>query len=276
MERGTGSHLQKSDMTKKPFEEPALTVSELSNALYESNQKLFKTLHERDEIFANISHDLRAPITAIHNCIEYLSSLEHIGESDIREVLPMLESRSAMLEHMIDDIFLLTKIDFSDDFFHFEKVPADAFLEDLFYMYKADEQYSSRELSLECGPGCDILINVDVFYMKRAIDNIFKNALKYTESGNYIKITVKRDGNRMEIIISNNGKSISKENLPHIFDRTFTDSDSRTPSASSGMGLGLSICLGIIQKHGGNIYAVSDETSGDGCEFHILLPMAEG
>ena len=258
-------------MNKKNFEEPAVTVAELSRALYESNQKLYQTIKERDEIFANISHDLRAPITAIHNCIEYLQSLDHINESDIREVLPMLSSRSAMLERMIDDVFLLTKVDHSDDFLNFESVPADAFFEDIFYLYKADEQYSSRKLSLEIAENCDISISIDIYYMKRAIDNIFKNALKFTKEGDFIKLSLERLADQLEITISNNGAAISEDLLSRIFERTFTDSDSRTPSSNQGLGLGLSICRGIIKKHGGNIYASSDGI--EGCEFHILLPL---
>ncbi len=265
-----------SDKLKKNFEEPAISVSELSHTLYDTNVRLYETIRERNEMFANISHDLRAPITAIHNCIEYLNSLEHIEESDIREVLPMLESRSAMLERMIEDVFLLTRIDFADNFMHFEEVPADAFFEDIFYMYEADEQYSSRELSLDIAPGSDVLINIDVFYMKRAIDNIFKNALKYTDAGNFIKLAVSFKDDQLEIVISNDGQTISEKDLPHIFDRTFMASDSRTPSANNGMGLGLSICRGIVERHGGSIYALSADAVEKGCEFHILLPTGTG
>ena len=262
------------DKLRKNFEEPSISVSELSKTLYDTNLKLYETIKERNEMFANISHDLRAPITAIHNCIEYLSSLDHIDESDIKEVLPMLSSRSAMLERMIEDVFLLTKIDFARNIFNFERVPADAFFEDIFYTYKADEQYSSRDLSLSIAPDCSVSINVDLMYMKRAIDNIFKNALKFTEAGNYIKMSVQRSAEQtLEIIISNDGQKISEKNLPHIFDRTFTASDSRTPSSDNGMGLGLSICRGIVERHGGSIYAVSGDAVEKGCEFHILLPV---
>ncbi len=262
------------DKLRKNFEEPSISVSELSKTLYDTNLRLYEAIQERNEMFANISHDLRAPITAIHNCIEYLASLDHIDESDIKEVLPMLESRSAMLERMIEDVFLLTKIDFARNIFNFEEVPADAFFEDIFYIYKADEQYSSRDLSLSIAPDCSVSINVDLMYMKRAIDNIFKNALKFTEAGNYIKMSVQRSAEQtLEIIISNDGQKISEKNLPHIFDRTFTASDSRTPSSDNGMGLGLSICRGIIERHGGSIYAVSGNEVERGCEFHILLPV---
>lgn len=261
-----------SEKNKKDFKEPSIDVSELSQTLYDTNIKLSESIKERNEMFANISHDLRAPITAIHNCIEYLQSLDKISEADIREVLPMLESRSAMLERMIEDIFLLTKLDFSGDIFHFESVPANAFFEDIYYIYRADEQYSSRKLSLDVTSEPDTFINIDVHYMKRAIDNIFKNALKYTKKDDFIKLALADSGDKLEIIISNNGDSISSDILPHIFDRTFTASESRTPAENNGLGLGLSICKTIIEKHDGEIYAVSDAQSGKGCEFHILLP----
>ena len=257
---------------KKTFETPDLSVKELSHALYEANQALSEIIRQRNEFFANISHDLRSPITAIHNCIEYLQSLDKIGEDDIREVLPLLSSRAEMLEKMINDIFLLTKLDCSEDMMHFEKVPADAFLEDFFYMYEADEQYSERRLSLNISEACDIEIGMDVSYMKRALDNIFKNALTHTKEGDSISLSADYDGTDLEIIISNSGETISAKDLPHIFERSYMSSDSRTPDKNHGAGLGLSICRMIVEKHGGKVFALSDETSGKGCEFHIVIP----
>ena len=107
---------------KKSFEAPNLTVKNLSRALYDANQKQSEIIRERDEIYANISHDLRSPITAIHNAIEYLQSLDHISEEDIKATLPLLAARTEMLEYMIEEIFLLTKLDSSSDMFHFEVV----------------------------------------------------------------------------------------------------------------------------------------------------------
>lgn len=273
MERGTGSCRQIIKMeNKKTFETPDLSIKELSHALYEANQALSETIRQRNEFFANISHDLRSPITAIHNCIEYLQSLDRITEDDIKDVLPLLSSRSAMLEHMINDIFLLTKLDCSEDMLHFGKVPVDAFLEDFFFMYEVDEQYSDRELLLDISDNCDTVISMDAPYMKRALDNIMKNALAHTSKGDTISLSAHSIGSYIEIIIANTGEKISQKDLPHIFERSYMSSDSRTPDKNHGAGLGLSICKSIIEKHGGSISAHSIESSDRGCEFHIQLP----
>ncbi|MCR5777336.1 MAG: HAMP domain-containing histidine kinase [Lachnospiraceae bacterium] len=257
---------------KKSFEAPNLTVENLSRALYDANQKQSEIIRERDEIYANISHDLRSPITAIHNAIEYLQSLDHITEADIKATLPLLAARTEMLEYMIEEIFLLTKLDSSSDMFHFEAVPAAAFLEDFFYMCEADDRFANRDMQLNIADNCDVDINIDVIYMKRVLDNILKNALAHTSSGDSIILSAKRTGDMLKISIENNGEPILAKDLPNIFKRTYMASNSRTPGSTSGAGLGLSICKSIIEKHGGQISAYSDGIKGS-C-FYVELPVS--
>ena len=256
---------------KKSFEAPNLTVKNLSRALYDANQKQSEIIRERDEIYANISHDLRSPITAIHNAIEYLQSLDHISEEDIKATLPLLAARTEMLEYMIEEIFLLTKLDSSSDMFYFETVPAAAFLEDFFYMCEADDRFANRDMQLNIAESCDVDISIDVIYMKRVLDNILKNALAHTSSGDSIILSANRTDDMLKISIENNGEPILAKDLPYIFKRTYMASNSRTPNGTSGAGLGLSICQSIIEKHGGRISAYSDGIKGS-C-FYIELPL---
>lgn len=265
---------------KSKFTEPELSVEDLSRSLYEVNKKLDKTIRERDEIFANISHDLRSPITAIHNSIEYLQSLDHIADEDLAQTLPLLYDRTIVLEKMINEIFLLTKLDSSDTLLHFYTVPVADYLEDYYYSLDADSQYDTRDLHLDLSAiSGQLCFSVDPDYLKRVFDNLFANALRYTSAGDQITLSAVYVPNGLHlsspsvvITVADSGVGISPEDLPRIFERTYTVSHSRTPSDKSGAGLGLAICQSILQKHNGTIWCTSDGNH-HGCQFLMELPV---
>ena len=257
---------------KKAFESPEMSVEELSHALYEANLKLTRSIEERNEIFANISHDLRSPITAIRSSIEYLQSLKEPSDDDYTAAIELISARSAVLENMINDIFLLTKID-SDAFsMKYSAVPAIPFLEDIFFEYDADPKYSGRNLILDADESITVKISVDIEYFRRVLDNLMGNALKFTSAGDSITLSARlsENGRHLLITVSDSGIGIAPENIGRIFDRTFTATDARTPGSDQGAGLGLSICRSIVEKHGGSISCTSDGI-GKGSSFTIKL-----
>ncbi len=283
---------------RKNYERPELSVEELSRALYEANKKLAdmnKRLEESNlaldaanrrlednirlkmEIYQNISHDLRSPITAIHNSIEYLESLPVITEDDVRSVLPLMSSRTSALERMINEIFLITRLDTSDSLMQLQEIPCRDFLEDFFFMTEADSRFDDRSLILDVPDDLDITIKIDPDYMKRALDNLFNNALRHTDKDNEIRLSAKKGGTNddptIEISVSNNGAPLSDKDATHVFDRSWTGSSSRTPDAKSGIGLGLSIVKSIIEQHHGTVTAFSDTENGVSAAFKITLPV---
>lgn len=282
---------------RKNYEQPELSVEELSRALYEANKKLAdmnKKLEESNqaldaanqrleenirlkmEIYQNISHDLRSPITAIHNSIEYLESLPVISDEDIRSVLPLMSSRTSALERMINEIFLITRLDTSDSLMQLQEIPCRDFLEDFFFMTDADPRFRDRRLILDVPDDLDLIINIDPDYMKRALDNLFNNALRHTEKDNKICLSAKKgrsnDNLSVEITVSNDGTPLNPEDAAHVFERSWTGSSSRTPDAKSGIGLGLSIVKSIIEQHHGTVTAFSDTENGISAAFKITLP----
>lgn len=265
---------------KKAFQQPDLTIEDLSKALYESNITLQKTMQERDEIYANISHDLRSPITAIHNAIEYLMSLDRISEQDIRTVLPLLQERTLVLEKMINEIFLLTKLDSSTSLLHMKNIPLTGFLEDFFFSCNADSKYQNRKLILDLPENFNITVCIDTAYMTRVLDNLFSNALKYTHDGDSITLSAHIDSPvdsspAAIITVSDTGIGIASNETDKIFSRTYMSSSARTPSDASGAGLGLAICKSIIEKHNGIIWCQSDSNQHCGSTFFIRLPLID-
>lgn len=261
-------------MKKKSFEKPELSVEDLSHALYESNQKLTNTIQERNEIFANISHDLRSPITAIRSSIEYLQSLENPSKEELDSSLSLIAERSLVLEKMINDIFILTKMDFSSYALTLEEVPIIPFLEDIFFYYDQENKFADRNLILSVDDSFSASVLIDIDNFKRVIDNLFNNALKYSSKGDSITLSAKPDDDLSHVLISvaDTGIGISPENQALVFNRSYRVSDARTPNAKQGAGLGLAICKSIIEKHNGKIWCYS-EGLGKGSIFTIKLPL---
>ena len=140
---------------KQQFIEPQLSVSELSHALYEANKKLAKvnndliaTQHERDIIFANISHDLRSPITAIRNTIELLRTSDDLSREEFNRLLDLMDARSNYLEHLINDVFLLSSLEVNQKI-NMSPENIGLFLEEFFFTAEADNKYKDRNLQLE-------------------------------------------------------------------------------------------------------------------------------
>lgn len=269
----------KNEWNKTPFVTPELTVEELSIALYRANQKLdqankelIQSQREKSDLFANISHDLRSPVTAIQSAVEYLLSIEQLDKEEIVPILQMIHRRIDFLEQLINDIFLLSSIDSSKDVMHYETINIGMFLEDFFYCTEADAKYNKRKLILDVPTTFPHLVLIDGKMIYRVLDNLFTNALKYSEDGATICLhTEKKDANTVLISVSDTGIGIAENELEKVFDRTYMSCQARTPSNVTGCGLGLSIAKSVVECHGGKIWCES--SFGKGSTFSFTLPI---
>lgn len=266
---------------KTTFEVPNLSVDDLSKALYETslrlqqaNDQLKKQEKERLEFYANISHDLRAPLTAISNALEYLECADNPSSEDLQSTISLLRNRTDYMKRLVNDIFLLSSLESSDAKFHPEEVDFCFFLEDYFYFCEADSKYSDCKLSLSIDNDLakdSPIINLDPHLMQRVLDNLLSNAVKYCDKVPEIEITsgYTDDKKKIYLKIKDNGIGIPKEFLSRIFDRSYQVEASRTPHASASSGFGLAIVKTIVERHSGSISCESK--IGKGSEFLIVI-----
>ncbi|MFD0693038.1 sensor histidine kinase [Paenibacillus sp. GCM10027628] len=143
----------------------------------------------------------------------------------------------------------------------------------LFAKYELDAANAgiSYTLDMQLIEGEDMLLTVDSDRIEQVYANILYNAIKFTPKGGYIGVRVEIAGEPSELIISvmDSGVGISEEDLPHIFERFYKASKSR--STTGGSGLGLAIAKEIVQYHGGQIWAES--RLGNGCSISFSLPV---
>ena len=274
-------------MERKKFSEPQLnTIEGLTAKLLEVNHKLQESEAARSRMLENISHDLRAPLTAIRSAVDYLTDIKDDSELDgneIRQIANLLDMRTRTLEVLVSDLYYLTSLDNVNNALKLEQVPLGAFLEEYFLSATIDEKYDERKLDMQIPEGFEYEVMMDVSRLTRVLDNLFTNALKYSNSGDEITLkayvperaelqTVIEEYDGAEYAafsVIDTGIGIDAEKVGKVFERTFMVSDARTPSQTTGSGLGLAIAKGIVEKHGGRITCQSE--IGKGSCFTVYL-----
>uniref|UniRef100_UPI004056365B sensor histidine kinase n=1 Tax=Acetatifactor sp. TaxID=1872090 RepID=UPI004056365B len=269
-------------MKKNIFEQPTIeseSIESLSAKLLtttaqltETNRELQKIQKERSEMLANISHDLRAPITAIRSSVDYLLSGKELTAEDYTSSLKLIDRRTKTLEDLIQDMYYLFCVEDTSKKLTLATVDAAFFLEEYFYDAIVDTRYDEHNMNLEIDENVRCTIQIDLQKIVRVFDNLFTNAAKYSPSGT--DITVKAallEGFQMiQVSVVDNGIGIPEAALEYLFSRTYTVSSARTPNSATGSGLGLSIVKAIIERHGGTVSCESEE--GKGSCFSFTLP----
>ena len=273
-------------MKKPTFQEPLVetdSVEVLSNKLLSltkeltlTNQELARIQQERSSMLSNISHDLRAPISAIRSAIDLLLSNHPLSKADVQTALNLIDRRTTTLQTLIQDMYLLFTLESNELPLHYETVSAVPFFEEYFYQALIDQRYEDKKMQLEISDDINVWITIDIQQMLRVLDNLFTNAAKYSPSQAEITFSVKlnRDESKLIIQVIDTGIGIPAECLPRIFDRTYMASFARTPDSATGSGLGLCIVKLIIEKFYGQIECESQV--GKGSTFTILLPIQKG
>ena len=267
---------------RSAFQPPAIeqeTVEELSRRLLAvtaqlnaSNCSLQRLQRERTEMLANLSHDLRAPLTAIRSAVDYLASGQPLSPQDTRSALALIDHRTTTLEHLIRDMYELFTLEDASHAFSFQELDALSFLEEYFYTALPDNRYAGHILRFSVPSALRATLFADPGKLVRVLDNLFGNAVKYAPAGTEITLSAEPlpELSTLRISVTDHGPGIPPEDLDRIFCRTYTVSPARTPGSATGSGLGLAIVKAITERHGGTVSCKS--TPGTGSIFSVTLP----
>ncbi len=251
------------------------TALESSNvALETANEDLRRSEALRRELIANISHDLRTPITLIVGYAE--SILQNVVEDpeQVRGFLEKINLKSQTLNSLIDDLFQLAQLSSDQSQLDFSLITAEELFLRISMEFEPDVERLGIHFETTGAAGVEDLIDetwicVDERRVMRAFGNLLYNAMKYTPKGGTISLRFERFEDHVIFAVRDTGQGISEEDLPRIFDRFFKVDKSR--NKSGGSGLGLAITKEIIERHGGTITATSQLDVGT--EFVIELPI---
>ncbi len=257
------------------FEEPDINeidtltakIIDTSIELERVNKKLVDSEKARIRILENISHDLRAPTAAMRGAVDRLLN----GNPDEEEKLYLLQAvdgRLKSLEQLIGELYFSQKLNQPEFKIEKQEVDIGVFLEEYVIQLEVSDVLGARKCSLINLVQENVKIDLDIQLFLRVLDNLIRNAIEHTEEQDHIQITLKYEAKGVQLIVEDNGEGISADDLPFIFDRTFTTSKARTPE-KSGSGLGLYIAKTIVEKQNGSIQCES--VLGEYTRFIISL-----
>lgn len=235
---------------------------DMRRRLKETMEEKLQYDKENKELISNISHDLKTPITAIKGYAEGI--LDGVADTPERQdkYLRTIYNKANDMSRLIDELTFYSKMDTNRIPYTFNKIHVDQYFRDCVEELTLDLEEKNIELTYFNYLEEDIIIIADVEQLKKVINNIINNSVKYMDKKRgIINIRVKDAGDFIQIEIEDNGKGIAVRDLPYIFDRFYRTDASRN-SSQGGSGIGLSIVKKIVEDHGGRIWASSKESTG--------------
>lgn len=249
---------------------------EMRQKLKESQELQNRYEQNRKELVAGISHDLATPLTMIKGYASGIKDgIANTPEKQLGYVNKIYDT-SVHMEELVQDLFLISKLDMGRLEFEMTTVSLRKFFVD--WMKNNVEIYHDRGLSIEIFTTMeeDANISVDTRQFKRVVDNIMGNALKYKQDlAGKMELTLNwgdEIGNTVLITFADNGPGVAPEDLPRLFD-SFYRTDKARSNAHNGSGLGLSIVKQLVEGMNGTIVALP--TEGGGLTMAITLPVVD-
>ena len=241
------------------------SFNDMSKKLYDSEQKRKKLEEDKQQMLADISHDLKTPITVIKGYSKAICD-NLVDEDEIDQYLMTINRKADDLDELINTFHEYSKMDHPNYNFKFEKTDICEFTR-IYLAQKYEELYLSG-VAIEVDiPEEIIYCSIDKLQIKRVFDNLVSNAQKHNKNQISILFRVEKYEDKVKINIADNGYGIPEEIKNEIFDPFVVGEKSRT---KKGSGLGLAISKKIIEAHKGSIKLVKPEENYN-TEFEILL-----
>ncbi|MCR5278245.1 MAG: HAMP domain-containing histidine kinase [Lachnospiraceae bacterium] len=239
--------------------------------LKESCEETVRNEAQNKELITNISHDLKTPITAIKGYVEGIMDGVADTPEKMDKYIKTIYNKANDMDRLINELTIYSRIDNNRIPYTFLRLNVSEYFGDCIEEIGMELESKNIKLNYCNMVPEDVRIIADPEQLKRVINNIISNAVKYmdkekTESVIDFRILDQEDSVQVEI--EDNGRGISAKDLPRIFER-FYRSDSSRNSARGGSGIGLSIVKKIVEDHGGYIWATSHE--GEGTCMHFVI-----
>ncbi len=237
--------------------------------LKESTEENVQHEKQNRELVSNISHDLKTPITAIKGYVEGIMDGVADTPEKMDKYIKTIYNKAIDMDRLINELTVYSGIDNNRIPYNFHRINVADYFGDCVEEVGLDLESKNIELNYSNLVAPDTNIIADPEQMKKVINNIISNSVKYMDkSHGEIDIRILDEVDSIRVEIEDNGKGIAQKDLQKVFERFFRTDASRN-SAQGGSGIGLSIVKKIIEDHGGYIWATSKE--GEGTCMHFVL-----
>jgi len=238
------------------------SFEEMRKRLKESAEESIRNEKENRILISNIAHDLKTPITAVKGYSEGL--LDGVADTPEKQekYLRTINNKANEMDRLINELSFYSKMNANKIPYNFAKIGVADYFNDCAEELGMDLEAKNIGFTYLNYVAGDVLIIADPEQLKRVVNNIVGNSVKYmSTAAGVINLRIKDVGDFIQVEIEDNGKGIATKDLPYIFER-FYRADASRNSATGGNGIGLSIVKKIVEDHGGKIWATSKEGTG--------------
>jgi signal transduction histidine kinase len=240
-------------------------LNNLSDRLKNNEMERKKVEQMREDWIANISHDIKTPLSSIKGYAEVLEEDYDFSSDEIKEYASIINKKADYIKELVDDLNLTMKLKNNKSSINKEEANIVNIVKDCVIDIFNDPKYSERDIEFkESNPS--IMVNIDKTLIRRVINNLIYNALVHNSEKTSISVSVFKK-EKVHILISDNGEGISEAELKYIFERYYRGTN--TGEAHKGSGLGMAIAKEIVSAHYGEIN-ISSEV-GKGTVIEIIL-----
>ena len=220
--------------------------------------------------FANISHELKTPLNLITSPVKILSE-RYKNHQDVQEKLTLVERQSRKISQLIDQVHDFERVDANQMEMKYSRFYFDVFLKELTADFKFLAENDNKKLQL-IAHDSNIVISADRDKLEKIFNNVLSNALKYTSVNDTITIEYGSNDKDLSVSITDTGRGIDEEDLPHIFERFYRSRKDQNAHAV-GSGIGLAFCKRLVEMHYG--YIEAESKLDQGTTIRIQLPVVK-
>ncbi len=247
-------------------------LSESFNAMAAKLESKIATQKEVEEarrlLVATVSHDLRTPLASMRVIVESINDGVVSDPDTVRRYLRTLQHETEYLSRLIDDLFELSQIDAGILGLHLEPANIKDLISDTLQSLAPQANEKGVRVTGRAPELVSDLV-IDTQRVQRVLYNLVQNAVRHTPADGSVAISATESGEEVRVSVADSGEGIAPEEMPHLFER-FHRTDQSRSRAHGSAGLGLSIARGIVEAHGGRIWAESSQ--GRGSTFTFSLP----
>lgn len=232
------------------------------------NARLAKENEQRkNDLIVYLAHDIKTPLTSMVGYLSLLDEVKDMPKKQKEKYTKVALEKSYKLEDLINELFDIARFNSEKIILEKEELNLNMMIEQIIDDFYPTLKELDKEIVIEKNQ--KVTLYGDSDKLGRVFNNVIKNAINYSSSNSKIIVEITKGEGFANIIISNKGKKISEDKLNRIFEKFYRADTSRT-TKTGGSGLGLAIAKDIVELHGGEIYATSDE---EFTKFYINLPI---
>ena len=242
----------------------AYIFSRLTGKAFEKES--MRQINERNMLYSCIAHDLKTPMTSVQGFAAALKEGK-VKPEEQKEIYDIIYNKSCYMNELLDTMFAFSKLNTKDYKLSCREQDLCGLVRELVALNY--DEFEARDMDLDIDiPEEALKCNIDEKEMKRAISNLLVNAYKHNENGANILVRVSNQGDMINVIVADDGNTITKEDAKTLFEPFAKGDESR--SGGKGTGLGLAISSLVAKKHGGRLY-IDDNVDGYTKGFVICL-----